>query len=144
MRALLPSLLGCLAILPDSLQAQTTAPARHESLKQEIELAFERGLNFLRARQDSSTGQWGTEEPVAFTGMMTANFLLDPNREADEAAPLEAIKGIQFLLKNGSTDLGRALTLCHTPGPQLSGDVLQEKRLRHGAGQCKPIGQDAP
>ncbi len=107
MRTLLPALLGCLAILPASLHAQAvTAPARHESLKQEIELAYQRGLNFLRSKQDSGTGQWGTEEPVAFTGMMTAGFLLDPNRAPGDAAPPEAVKGMQFLLKNVQPDGG--------------------------------------
>ena len=41
-------------------QASTQAP-RHESLKQELRLSVERGLNFLRGTQNKQTGQWGTQ-----------------------------------------------------------------------------------
>jgi squalene-hopene/tetraprenyl-beta-curcumene cyclase len=95
------------ASLPATALSQaTTAPSRHESLKQEIALSYQRGLTFLRAKQDPNSGQWGTEEPVAFTGLVSACFLMDPTRVSTDAAPPEAEKGIAFLLKNLQPDGG--------------------------------------
>lgn len=84
----------------------STQPARHESLKQEIQLAYDRGLAFLRGKQDAVTGQWGDAEPVAFTGLATAGFLLNPGRANEGSVPPEAEKGIEFLLKNVQPDGG--------------------------------------
>lgn len=103
--ALLPLL--SLAFVAPAAQAQAaTVPARHESLKQEIALAYQRGLGFLRSQQNNATGQWGSDEPVAFTGLMTACFLLDPNRDPGAAAPVEAERGIAFLLQHVQPDGG--------------------------------------
>jgi squalene-hopene/tetraprenyl-beta-curcumene cyclase len=93
--------------LPQFVVSQAaTQPARHESLKQEIRLAYDRGLAFLRAQQNAATGQWGDAEPVAFTGLAAASFLLHPERQPGDAAPAEAEKGIAFLLKNVQPDGG--------------------------------------
>ena len=89
-----------------ALAQSATAPARHASLKQEIALAYQRGLSFIRARQNSETGQWGEAEPVAFTGLMSACFLMDPNRDPGEPAPVEAEKGLAFLLRHVQPDGG--------------------------------------
>lgn len=100
-------LLASLAVPPGAALAQAaTAPARHESLKQEISLAYQRGLGFLRAQQDRATGQWGADEPVAFTGLMSACFLLDPNRDPAAPPPPEAEKGLRFLVRNAQPDGG--------------------------------------
>ncbi len=99
--------LASLVALPGVTFAQAaTVPARHESLKQEISLAYQRGLGFLRSKQDSGTGQWGADEPVAFTGLVTACFLLDPNRDPASAPPPEAEKGLRFLVQNAQPDGG--------------------------------------
>lgn len=84
----------------------TTVPARNASLKQEIGLAYQRGLTFLRSQQNTETGQWGADEPVAFTGLVASGFLMDPNRSADAPAPIEAERGIGFLLQNVQEDGG--------------------------------------
>ena len=83
-----------------------TQPARHESLKQEIRLAYERGLNFLRSKQNSETGQWGDAEPVAFTALAITSFLLTPERKATDPLPSEVEKAIAFLMKNVQPDGG--------------------------------------
>lgn len=101
------SLLFLSLALPQLVSAQAaTQPARHESLKQEIRLAYDRGLAFLRGKQDARTGQWGDAEPVAFTGLAVSSFLLNPSRQPADAAPPEAEKGLAFLLKNVQPDGG--------------------------------------
>jgi squalene-hopene/tetraprenyl-beta-curcumene cyclase len=83
-----------------------TQPARHESLKQEIRLAYDRGLTFLKAKQNSATGQWGDAEPVAFTGLAITSLLLAPDRRPTDTLPPEVLKGISFLMKNVQPDGG--------------------------------------
>ena len=58
-----------------------TQPDRHESLKQEIRLAYDRGLAFLKSKQNPETGQWGDAEPVAFTALAVTSLLLAPKRK---------------------------------------------------------------
>ncbi len=100
-------ILVLLAALPQLVLAQAaTQPARHESLKQEIQLAYERGLNFLKAKQNPATGQWGDAEPVAFTGLAMASFLLQPGRQPADPAPAGIDKAEAFLLKNVQPDGG--------------------------------------
>lgn len=84
-------------------QASTQAP-RHESLKQELRLSVERGLNFLRGTQNKQTGQWGEAEPVAMTGLAIASFMLDPNRKPGDAVPAEVEAGTRYLLSNAKPD----------------------------------------
>lgn len=101
------SFVSLLAAGISSLSGQTSArPDTHASLKQEIQLAYTRGLQFLRTQQDEKTGQWSQVEPVAFTGLASASFLLAPGRQFADAVPPEARKGLQFLLKNTHPDGG--------------------------------------
>jgi squalene-hopene/tetraprenyl-beta-curcumene cyclase len=72
-------------------QAASQAP-RHESLKQELRLSVERGLNFLRSKQNQETGQWGEAEPVAITGLAMTAFMLDPNRKPGDPVPCRGRK----------------------------------------------------
>ncbi len=83
-----------------------TQPARHESLKQEIRLAYDRGLAFLKSKQNPETGQWGDAEPVAFTALAVTSLLLAPERKPSDPLPPEAEKGIAFLMKNVQPDGG--------------------------------------
>ena len=103
-RILLTIVLAALSQSP--LLAQTTAPARNESLKQEIQLSYARGLAFLRSKQNAQTGQWGDAEPVAFTGLVLAAAMLDPARKPGDPVSPELEKGYQFLLKNVQPDGG--------------------------------------
>ncbi|MFM7604394.1 MAG: prenyltransferase/squalene oxidase repeat-containing protein [Prosthecobacter sp.] len=84
-------------------QANTLAP-RHESLKQELRLSVERGLNFLRRTQNKQTGQWGDGEPVAMTGLAIASFMLDPNRKTGDAVPAEIEAATRYLLSQAKPD----------------------------------------
>ncbi len=110
MKTLKPILLTLLAVMacsPRSYAQSATVADRHASLKQEIQLAYKRGLVWLAAKQNAETGQWGTAEPVAFTGLAVGCLLLDPNRGGMQGpVPPAAEKGAAFLLKNVKPDGG--------------------------------------
>ena len=84
-------------------QAATQAP-RHESLRQELRLGVERGLNFLRAHQNKETGQWGEAEPIAQTGLAITSFMLDPNRKPGDPVPPEVELGTKYLISHARPD----------------------------------------
>lgn len=94
-------------VMPSMLVAQSgTQAARHESLKQEIRLAYDRGLAFLKGRQNAETGQWGDAEPVAFTALAIMSQLLAPERQPGDALTPEIEMAYDFLLKNVQPDGG--------------------------------------
>jgi squalene-hopene/tetraprenyl-beta-curcumene cyclase len=99
----LPAFLLILATSAAFGQAASQAP-RHESLKQELRLGVERGLNFLRSKQNSQTGQWGEAEPVALTGLAMTAFMLDPNRKPGDPVPAEVEKATLYLISNAKPD----------------------------------------
>jgi squalene-hopene/tetraprenyl-beta-curcumene cyclase len=99
---LLTLALGTTAAFP---QAATQA-SRNESLKQELRLGVERGLNFLRSKQNPTTGQWGEAEPVAMTGLGIISFMLDPNRKPGDPVPAEVEKATKFLVSHARPDGG--------------------------------------
>ena len=86
--------------LPRECSAQITAGARNASLKQEIELAYQRGLAFLKGKQNPTTGQWGEAEPVAFTALAVTSAMLDPNRDPNAKPSAEIQKAYSFLTSN--------------------------------------------
>ncbi|MBK8093857.1 MAG: terpene cyclase/mutase family protein [Verrucomicrobiaceae bacterium] len=94
-----------LATAATTLLAQTTTqPPRHESLKQELRLASERGLRYLLGKQNPQTGQWGEAEPVAQTGLAVASFMLDPNRKPGDPVPAHVEKACAYLISNAKPD----------------------------------------
>jgi len=99
----LPALLLVFATASAFGQAATQAP-RNESLKQELRLGVERGLAFLRSKQNKETGQWGEVEPVAITGLAVTSFMLDPNRQPGDPVPAEIEKATRFLVSNARPD----------------------------------------
>lgn len=108
-RLLSPTLAMALALGSSGLsliQAQSTQPDRHASLRQEVELAIGKGLNFLKQAQAKDTGAWSTPEEPAITGLVLSAFAGDPTRKPADALPAEADKGYQFLLSNVKPDGG--------------------------------------
>lgn len=103
MKTTLVTLTLCLATASAFPQAATQA-ARNESIRQELRLSAERGLNFLRSQQNKETGQWGDSEPIGITSLAIAGFMLDPNRKPGDAAPPEVEKATAYLLKNVHPD----------------------------------------
>lgn len=120
--------------------AQTTIPARNASLKQELQLSYQRGLGFLKGKQNAD-GSWGDAEPVAFTAMALASNVMAPDRKPGEALTPELEKGYAFLLKNVQPDGGiyvkaRAnyntalalMALVLHPHPETNDKVILEAR----------------
>jgi squalene-hopene/tetraprenyl-beta-curcumene cyclase len=100
------ALLLLFLLFPSFLLAQSpTPPARHESLKQEVQLAYQRGLNAMKKRQ-AEDGHWGEDEPVAFTALAMMSLLLDPAREPGAPPPAEAEKAAAYLLTQVKPDGG--------------------------------------
>lgn len=101
MKTLLALVLAATPVL-----AQTTLPQRNASLKQEVQLACQRGLSFLDTKQNAETGQWGDAEPVAFTALAICSHLMAPDRKQDAPLTPALEKGYAFLLKNVQPDGG--------------------------------------
>ncbi|HYF35868.1 MAG TPA: prenyltransferase/squalene oxidase repeat-containing protein [Prosthecobacter sp.] len=107
MKTSILAILGLTIGVPQmALPQAATQPARHESLKQELGLAYQRGLTFLQGKQNAETGQWGDAEPVAFTALAIASTLLDPSRNPKAPIPANIEKAYAFLLKNVQPDGG--------------------------------------
>lgn len=101
----LPTTLLTLALATSSVYPQAaTQPARNESLRQELRLSAERGLNYLRTQQNKETGQFGDAEPVGITALAISGFMLDPNRKPGDPVPPEVEKGTAFILQNVKPD----------------------------------------
>ena len=88
------------------LQAQTSLPDRNASLRQEIELAVSKGLNFLKQQQNKEGGYWSTPEEPAITALVLSTFAGDPTRQPTDPLPVEAEQGYKFLLNNIKPDGG--------------------------------------
>ncbi len=87
--------------------AQTTLPDRNASLKQEVQLSYQRGLGYLAKQQNAETGAWGGEtEPVALTAMVLFSYMVDPARNPKTPLTPAQAKGYAFLLKNVQPDGG--------------------------------------
>lgn len=93
---------GVTGILP----AQSTQPDKHASLRQEVELAIGKGLNFLKQQQNKENGAWSTPEEPAITGLVLSAYAGDPSRKPTDPLPAETDKGYQFLLSNVKPDGG--------------------------------------
>lgn len=101
-----PTFVLLLAAATSAFGQAATQPARHESLKQELRLSVERGLNFLRAKQNQETGQWGEAEPIAMSALGIISFMLDPNRKPNDPVPAEVEKATRFIVSNAKADGG--------------------------------------
>ncbi len=139
-RTLLTPLLACLTAT--GVFAQSTPPdTSNVSLKQEIDLAVTRGLNFLKTQQKSDQSWEPTEEPAVSALVLTA-FMADPTRKPTDAVPDTVDKGYQFLLSNVKPDggiygKGRAnyntsialLALTFNPKPEYQQTILAARKF---------------
>ncbi|MEM0897780.1 MAG: prenyltransferase/squalene oxidase repeat-containing protein [Verrucomicrobiota bacterium] len=80
-------------------------PAAHISLKNEIERAISRGLDFLETKQ-RETGAFEDEDFPALTALPVAAFLLDPSRDPSAPPPERIEKAFTFLLSKRQHDGG--------------------------------------
>ncbi len=107
--------LGASATIGTALQAGpapmgqplATVPARakNRSLQLEIEHTVDKGLAFLKARQDSA-GFWSSADYPAITGLVLASFMYSPTRDPKAPLPEFVEKGYDFLVKSVNPDGG--------------------------------------
>ena len=112
MKAIVSIVIACFA-LPILAQA---APARHESLRQEIRLAISRGNQWLQSRQQAD-GQWGDGQLPAITALALNAAVRDPAFDRNAPFPDPVEKGFQWLLRQQKEDGGiynRGLTVYNT------------------------------
>lgn len=76
------------------------------SLKLEVERAIEKGVDFLKSRQDPAKGSWSDAANPAFTGLAITATLGDPNLDRSKGLPESVEKGYQFILTNTHDDGG--------------------------------------
>ena len=89
-----------------ALSASLPAQDKNVSIRQEVELAISKGLNFLKSQQDKDTGSWSLPDEPAITGLVLAAFAGDPTRKPSDATLPEVDKGYQFLLSKVKPDGG--------------------------------------
>lgn len=138
MKRLLP--LACSVL---SLLAFAAAPLRAQgdvSLKNEVQAAINRGLKYLKSRQDPATGAIGNPDYPAMTALALMAMRGNPEADPDKLSPEER-KACDFLLANQKEDGGIyktalpnyntsiALTaLTMTPGAEYREAALKARR----------------
>ncbi|RBP44674.1 squalene-hopene/tetraprenyl-beta-curcumene cyclase [Roseimicrobium gellanilyticum] len=137
-RHLLTTALTASLALCSSLPAQD----KNASLRQELDIAISKGLNFLKQKQNAADGSWSTPEEPAITGLVLTAFMGDPSRRPTDAVLPEVDKGYQFLLSKVKPDGGIyskgranyntsiALTaLTVNPKPEYEKTILDARRF---------------
>ncbi len=111
--------LGAAALpsLPESVShgeptADVPAMAKDRSLQLEIERAIEKGLAFLKARQDPA-GFWSSPDYPALSGLVLLSFVCEPSGESKSKPPEFVQKGLNYLMS------------CVKPDGGIYGKVLQ-------------------
>lgn len=104
-RSLLTQLLR--ATVGGSVVACLISPlhAADESFKNEVQMAIDRGLAWLRAEQNTN-GWWSTPELPALTAMSLLCFKGDPAGKYTKAEPEFLRRGYQFLIQQAKPDGG--------------------------------------
>lgn len=99
--AFLAALCCSFAALCGPSRAQTA----DESLRNEVQAAIDRGVRFLKSKQDPATGAIGSADNPAFTALGAMAIMGDP-RVAEKEMPAEAKKACGFLLASQKPDGG--------------------------------------
>ena len=76
------------------------------SLKLEIQRAISRGVDWLNAEQNSSTGQWGQSEYPALTALALRATMGHPDSDKVQKFDAQLKKGLSFLLTKVQSDGG--------------------------------------
>jgi len=87
------------------LHMKAPAQTADESLRNEVQAAIDKGVRYLKSKQDAATGAIGTADHPAFTALGLMAIMGDP-RVTDKEMPTEAQKGYGFLLANQKEDGG--------------------------------------
>jgi squalene-hopene/tetraprenyl-beta-curcumene cyclase len=89
------ALISLVARAADSAAGAVPAP-KDLSLRNEVQRALDRGLDWLRRSQDTN-GWWSTADHPAVTALALTAFLGDPSRRARTNAAVELERGFRFL-----------------------------------------------
>jgi len=100
------SLLALLTALSFGLLPRSgTAQTADESLRNEVQAAIDKGLRYLKSKQDPASGAFGSPDQPAFTALAVMALMGDPQAAGREMSA-EAKKGYAFLLSNQKPDGG--------------------------------------
>jgi len=107
---------AALPSLPETTYGEPTADvpamAKDKSLKLEIERSIEKGLAFLKTKQDSA-GFWTSAEYPALSGLVLLSFLNEPTGAIKAKRPDFIEKGLDYVMT------------CTKPDGGIYGKVLQ-------------------
>ncbi len=89
------------------LCAQEPIPQRTAdlSVRNEVQLAIDKGLDWLRKNQNPD-GSWSLNEQPALTALPLSAFMAGPGRDFEKSPPAFLQKGYQFLLSSVQPDGG--------------------------------------
>ncbi len=87
------------------LRMETPAQTADESLRNEVQAAIDKGVKYLKSKQDAATGAIGSAEHPAFTALGVMALMGNP-QVADKEMPAEAKKAYAFLLASQKEDGG--------------------------------------
>lgn len=76
------------------------------SLKLEVQRAIDRGVKWLKSKQDAETGAWSDTDHPALTALPVSAILGDPSREGGAPHPEEVKRGYEFILSKTKVDGG--------------------------------------
>ncbi|RYD31526.1 MAG: cycloartenol synthase [Verrucomicrobiaceae bacterium] len=107
------------------------------SLKNEVQAAIDKGLKYLKSRQDAATGSIGDSAYPAMTALAAMAIMGNPGTDADKA-PAEAVKAYDFLLSQQKPDGGIFATalpnyntaLCLSALTMINGERYREAGIR--------------
>lgn len=100
---------GLPSLAPDIARGEPTADvtprAKNRSLQLEIERSIEKGLAFLKSKQDA-TGFWSSAEYPALSGLVLTAFLKEPTGHIKQQPPEFVQKGYDYLMSCVKPDGG--------------------------------------
>lgn len=102
----LPFLSAILGVIAISFSVRPSfAQTADESLRNEVQAAIDKGVRYLKSKQDPAAGSFGSTDHTAFTALAVMAIMGDP-RTTDQPMPAEARKGYDFLLASQKPDGG--------------------------------------
>jgi squalene-hopene/tetraprenyl-beta-curcumene cyclase len=80
------------------LRLETPAQTTDESLRNEVQAAINKGIRYLKTKQDPANGAFGTPDNPGFTALAAMAIMGDPLLKKGQPMPDEAKKAYDFLL----------------------------------------------
>tara|TARA_Y100001934_G_C12273793_1_gene736366 strand:+ start:115 stop:1299 length:1185 start_codon:yes stop_codon:yes gene_type:complete len=112
--------------------AKGAADRKNLSLRNEVARAVERGVKWLAAEQNATSGLWGAEEYPALTGLAARAIMGDPARKPGDKYASGIKKGVSFILSKVQSDggiYGKGLASYNTSICLMA--LMQDKNPKH-------------